>query len=321
MPAKKTTPAPTAPAKKPAAKAAPTAKAAPAKAERRPTAKDMKAAAQKLPYPAKQADMKLQPDSDLANYKAAGKLKDKVAIITGADSGIGRAVAIAFAKEGAHVAIVFNENVEDAEKTKQLVEKEKRKCLLLQSDVRDPEQCKQVVRRTLAELGGLNILVNNAAFQMSQEKFEDIPEEQIRRTFDTNILGYIWMAQAVIPHLKKDDSIINTGSIVGIVGIPLLVDYAASKAGIHALTKSLALYLGERGIRVNCVVPGPVWTPNIPGTMPIEEVEKFGHEVALKRPGQPEELAPAYVLLASQDGSFMTGSLVHVTGGKLSSDE
>ena len=297
------------------------AKSAPAKTERRPTAKDMKAAAQKLPYPARQADMKLQPDSDLANYKAAGKLKDKVAIITGADSGIGRAVAIAFAKEGAHVAVVFNENVEDAEETKRLVEKEKRKCLLLQSDVRDPEQCKQVVRRTLAELGGLNILVNNAAFQMSQEKFEDIPEEQIRRTFDTNILGYIWMAQPVIPHLKKDDSIINTGSIVGIVGIPLLVDYAASKAGIHALTKSLALYLGERGIRVNCVVPGPVWTPNIPGTMPIEEVEKFGHEVALKRPGQPEELAPAYVLLASQDGSFMTGSLVHVTGGKLSSDE
>jgi NAD(P)-dependent dehydrogenase (short-subunit alcohol dehydrogenase family) len=317
MPAKKPTPAK--PATKKAAPAA-AAKTAP-KAESRPTAEDMKAVAQKIPYPAKQADMKLQPDSDLTNYKAAGKLKDKVAIITGADSGIGRAVAIAFAKEGAHVAVVFNENVEDAEETKRLVEKEKRKCLLLQSDVRDPEQCKQIVRRTLAELGGLNILVNNAAFQMAQEKFEDIPEEQIRRTFDTNILGYIWMAQAVIPHLKKDDSIINTGSIVGIVGIPLLVDYAASKAGIHALTKSLALYLGERGIRVNCVVPGPVWTPNIPGTMPIEEVKKFGHEVALKRPGQPEELAPAYVLLASQDGSFMTGSLVHVTGGKLSSDE
>jgi NAD(P)-dependent dehydrogenase (short-subunit alcohol dehydrogenase family) len=319
MTTKKPTPAQSA-AKKPVVAPKAAAKSS-AKPESRPTAKDMKAAAQKLPYPAKQADMKLQPDSDLANYKAAGKLKDKVAIITGADSGIGRAVAIAFAKEGAHVAVVFNENVEDAEETKSLVEKEKRKCLLLQSDVRDPEQCKQVVRRTLAELGGLNILVNNAAFQMAQEKFEDIPEEQIRRTFDTNILGYIWMAQAAIPHLKKDDSIINTGSIVGIVGIPLLVDYAASKAGIHALTKSLALYLGEKGIRVNCVVPGPVWTPNIPGTMPREEVAKFGHEVALKRPGQPEELAPAYVLLASQDGSFMTGSLVHVTGGKLSSDE
>jgi NAD(P)-dependent dehydrogenase (short-subunit alcohol dehydrogenase family) len=292
-----------------------------AKAGRRPTARDMQAAAQKLPYPAAQADMRLQPDSDLANYRAAGKLQDKVALITGADSGIGRAVAIAFAKEGAHVAVLFNENVEDAEKTKQLVEKEKRKCLLLQLDVRDPEQCKQAVRRTLYELGGLNILVNNAAFQMSQEKFEDITEEQVRRTFDTNILGYIWMAQAAIPHLQKDDCIINTGSIVGITGIALLVDYSASKAGIHALTKSLALYLGEKGIRVNCVVPGPVWTPNIPATMPLEEIEKFGHEVALKRPGQPEEIAPAYVLLASQDGSFMTGSILHVTGGKLSSDE
>ena len=316
MPTKKTAAAKPAP-KKPTAPAKP----APAKAERRPTAKDMKAAAQKLPYPARQADMKLQPDSDLANYRAAGKLKDKIALITGADSGIGRAVAIAFAKEGAHVAIVFNENVQDAEKTKYLVEREQRKCLLLQLDVRDPEQCKQAVRRTRAELGGLNILVNNAAFQNSQAKFEDIPEEQIRRTFDTNILGYIWMAQAAIPHLKKDDCIINTGSIVGITGIPILVDYASSKAGIHALTKSLALYLGEKGIRVNCVVPGPVWTPNIPATMPRNEIAKFGHEVALKRPGQPEELAPAYVLLASQDGSFMTGSHVHVTGGKLSSDE
>ena len=308
---------------KPSAKnsVAPKTKAAPAKTERRPMATDFKTAAQKLPYPASQADMKLQPDSDLANYRAAGKLQDKVALITGADSGIGRAVAIAFAKEGAHVAVLFNENVKDAEKTKQLVEKEQRKCLLLQLDVRDSEQCKQAVRRTLAELGGLNILVNNAAFQMSQEKFEDISEEQIRRTFDTNILGYIWMAQATIPHLKKGDCIINTGSIVGITGIPILVDYAASKAGIHALTKSLALYLGEKGIRVNCVVPGPVWTPNIPATMPLNEIKKFGHEVALQRPGQPEELAPAYVLLASQDGSFMTGSLVHVTGGKLSSDE
>ena len=320
MPPKKTAPAKP-PVPKPAPAKAPAPKPAPAKAERRPTARDMKAAAQKLPYPARQADMRLQPDSDLANYRAAGKLKDKVALITGADSGIGRAVAVAFAKEGAHVAIVFNTNTEDAEKTKQLVEKEQRQCLLLQLDVRDPEQCKQAVRRTRAELGGLNILVNNAAFQMSQAKFEDIPEEQIRRTFDTNILGYIWMAQAVIPHLRKDDCIINTGSIVGITGIPILVDYAASKAGIHALTKSLALYLGERGIRVNCVVPGPVWTPNIPATMPLAEIEKFGHEVALRRPGQPEEIAPAYVLLASQDGSFMTGSLVHVTGGKLSSDE
>ena len=284
-------------------------------------ADEMAPYAEKLPYPARQADMKLPPESSLSAYQAAGKLRGKVALITGADSGIGRAVALAFAKEGADVALVCNENTADADKTRQLVEHEGRRCLVLQADVREPEQCKQTVRRCRAELGGLNILVNNAAYQQSQEKFEDIPEEQIRRTFDTNILGYIWMAQAAIPHLKSGDCIINTGSIVGITGIPILVDYAASKAGIHALTKSLALYLGEKNIRVNCVVPGPVWTPNIPGTMPIGEVAKFGHEVALKRPGQPDELAPAYVLLASQDGSFMTGSLVHVTGGKLSSDE
>ncbi|TPG65630.1 SDR family oxidoreductase [Hymenobacter nivis] len=296
-------------------------KPAPSKAPVRPTAADMKAVAEKIPYPGKQADMKMQPQSDLRAYRAAGKLQDKIALITGADSGIGRAVAVAFAKEGAHVVIVFNENLEDANQTKAMVEAEERRCLVLQLDVRDPEQCKQAVRRTVQEFGRLNILVNNAAYQMAQEKFEDIPEEQIRRTFDTNILGYIWMAQAAIPHLQKGDAIVNTGSIVGIVGIPLLVDYASTKAGIHALTKSLALYLGERGIRVNAVVPGPVWTPNIPGTMPLDEVAKFGHEVALKRPGQPDELAPAYVLLASEDGSFMTGSLVHVTGGKLSSDE
>ncbi|MCA8833232.1 SDR family oxidoreductase [Hymenobacter pini] len=305
----------------PAAKKAAKAAAEAPKPVKRPTAKDMKQHAQKLPYPAKQADMKLQPGMSFSTYRAAGKLQDKIALITGADSGIGRAVAVAFAMEGAHVAVLFNENVEDAQETQRLVEAQQRKCILLQLDVRDPEQCKQAVRRTRAELGGLNILVNNAAYQMAQEKFEDIPEEQIRRTFDTNILGYIWMAQAAIPHLKKDDCIINTGSIVGLTGIPLLVDYSCTKSAIHALTKSLATYLGEKGIRVNCVVPGPVWTPNIPGTMPREEVAKFGYEVALARPGQPEELAPTYVLLASQDGSFMTGSLVHVTGGKMSSDQ
>ncbi len=155
---------------------------------------------------------------------------------------------------------------------------------------------------------------------MAQKKFEDITEEQLRRTFETNIFGYFFMAQAALPHLHEGDSIINTGSIVGNTGIPILIDYSSSKGAIHSFTKSLALHLGEKGIRVNCVIPGPVWTPNIPGTMPIEEVENFGHEVALARPGQPEELAPAYILLASDDGSFMTGSLIHVTGGKLSSD-
>ncbi|OWP63817.1 short-chain dehydrogenase [Hymenobacter amundsenii] len=316
------------PAAQPAAKTAatPAAKKAAQAADKapkpvkRPTAKDMKQHAQTLPYPAKQADMELQPGMSFSTYRPAGKLQDKVALITGADSGIGRAVAVAFAMEGAHVAVLYNENTVDAEETKRLVEAQNRQCILLKHDVREPEQCRQAVARTRNELGGLNILVNNAAYQMSQQKFEDIPEEQIRRTFDTNILGYIWMAQAAVPHLKEHDCIINTGSIVGLTGIPILIDYASTKAAIHGFTKSLAQSLGERNIRVNCVVPGPVWTPNIPGTMPKEEIEKFGHEVALARPGQPEELAPAYVLLASQDGSFMTGSLIHVTGGKMSSD-
>ena len=285
--------------------------------EQRPKSEDIRG--QKLPYPAKQSEMQPQPDSDLSNYKAAGKLAGKVALITGADSGIGRAVAIAFAMEGADVSILYNVNDDDAATTRAAVEAKGRRCLSIKSDVRDAEACRAAVKRTVEELGGLNILVNNAAYQMAQEKFEDVTEEQFRRTFETNIFGYFYMAQAALAHLSEGDAIINTGSIVGLVGHPMLVDYTATKGAIHAFTKSLALNLGERGIRVNCVVPGPVWTPNIPATMPIEEVENFGHEVALKRPGQPEELAPAYVLLASSDGSFMTGSLVEVTGGKLSS--
>jgi len=286
--------------------------------EKRPMAEEFKG--EKLPYPAKQSEMKQQPDSDLSNYKPAGKLKDKVALITGADSGIGRAVAIAFAMEGAKVAILYNENTDDAAETKRLCEMSGGECLVIKSDVRHRQMCFDAVEKTVEEYGGLNILVNNAAFQKAQKKFEDIAEEDLRRTFETNIFGYFFMAQAAVPHLKKGDAIINTGSIVGRVGHPMLIDYTSTKGAIHSFTKSLATNLGEKGIRVNCVVPGPVWTPNIPGTMPIEEVENFGHEVALKRPGQPEELAPAYVFLASEDGSFVTGCLLDVTGGKMSSD-
>lgn len=283
--------------------------------EFRPQAQEIKG--QKLPYPAKQSDMEQQPDSDLSNYSAANKLKDKVAIITGADSGIGRAVALAFAMEGADVAIIFNENVSDAEETKRLVEAKGRKCLNIQADVRNRAACFEAVGETIKAYGKLNILINNAAYQKTQERLEDITEEQLRRTFETNIFGYFFMAQAALPHLTNGDAIINTGSIVGLTGHQLLVDYTSTKGAIHAFTKSLALQLGERNIRVNAVVPGPVWTPNIPGTMPEEEVENFGHEVALGRPGQPEELAPAYVLLASSDGSFITGALLEVTGGRL----
>lgn len=286
--------------------------------EPRPKAEEI--SAEQLPYPARQSAMKQQPDSDLSNYRPARKLENKVALITGADSGIGRAVAVAFAMEGAQVAITYNENTNDAEETRQMVEAKGGRCLVLRHDVRDSAQCRAAVQQTVDEFGGLNILVNNAAYQKAQAKFEDITEEQFRRTFETNIFGYFYMAQAALPHMSKGDAIINTGSIVGLVGNPLLIDYCATKGAIAGFTKALALHLGERGVRVNCVVPGPVWTPNIPGTMPPEEVENFGHEVALGRPGQPEELAPAYVLLASGDGSFITGSLLHVTGGKLSSD-
>ena len=287
--------------------------------EQRPMAADIHG--QKLPYPARQSDMVPAPDSDLSNYRPAGKLRGKVALVTGGDSGIGRAVAVAFAMEGADVAILYNVNDDDADATRRMVDATGRRCLVIKADVRDREACREAVERTVRELGGLGVLVNNAAFQMAQHRFEDVSDEQLRRTFETNIFGYVYMAQAALPHLVRGDAIINTGSIVGLTGHPLLIDYTATKAAIHAFTKSLALHLGPRGIRVNCVVPGPVWTPNIPGTMPIEEVEHFGHEVALGRPGQPEELAPAYVLLASSDGSFMTGSLVHVTGGRLSASD
>ena len=284
--------------------------------ESRPKAEDIRG--QKLPQPARQSDMDRQPDSDLSNYRPAGKLAGKVALITGADSGIGRAVTIAFAMEGARVAILYNENDGDAQTTRAMVEAKGGECLVLKRDVRRSDECRSAVAETVERFGRLNILVNNAAYQQAQRKFEDITEEQFRRTFETNIFGYFFMAQATLPHLSEGDAIVNTGSIVGLTGLALLIDYTATKGAIHAFTKSLALSLGKRGIRVNAVVPGPVWTPAIPGTMPEEEVENFGHEVALGRPGQPEELAPAYVLLASSDGSFMTGALVEVTGGRLS---
>ena len=275
--------------------------------------------AQKLPFPARQSDMAQQPQSNLDNYRPAGKLTGKVALITGGDSGIGRAVAIAFAMEGAQVTIVYNANDDDARETQRIVAIKGGQCEPVKADVRFSDQCRAAVKATVDKFGKLDILVNNAAYQMAVEKFEDVTEDDIRRTFETNIFGYMFMAQAALPHLKSGSSIINTGSIIGLVGNPLLVPYCATKGAIHAFTKALALNLGERNIRVNAVVPGPVWTPAIPATMPEDEIENFGHEVALGRPGQPDELAPAYVLLASSDGSFMTGALVEVTGGKLSS--
>ncbi len=285
--------------------------------EFRPTSDEIHA--QKLSFPASQSDMEQQPDSDLSFYKPAGKMAGKVALVTGGDSGIGRAVAVAFAMEGADVAIVYLAEDSDAAETVGMIEGQGRKGLSIQCDVRDRAQVKAAVQQVVDTLGGLDVLVNNAAFQQAQERFEDVTEEQFRRTFETNIFGYFHMAQEALPHLKEGSAIVNTGSIVGLTGNLMLIDYTATKGAIHAFTKSLALNLAPRGIRVNCVAPGPVWTPAIPATMPQKEVEQFGHEVALARPGQPEELAPAYVYFACDDSSFTTGAILEVTGGKLSS--
>ncbi len=285
--------------------------------EFRPKPKDMQPL--QLDYPASQRDMVPQPDSDLSNYTSAGKLTGKVALITGGDSGIGRAIAIAYAMEGADVAIMYNANDQDAEDTRIAVESHGAKCLKLKLDVRDPLACKSAVERTVKQLGSLNILINNAAYQMCQDNFLDVSDEQFRQTMETNIFGYFYMAKAAVPEMQAGDVIINTGSIVGKIGKEFLIDYAASKGAVHSFTKALALNLAEHQIRVNAVVPGPVWTPNIPATMPADKVEKFDTDGALQRAAQPEELAPSYVFLACQDSSFITGALLDVTGGQLSS--
>ena len=280
-----------------------------------PKAEELKSKVQE--FPAIQAKMTPEPESDLTHYQAAGKLKGKVAIVTGGDSGIGRAVAVAFAKEGASVVISYLEAEEvDAQETKRLAEQFGGKCLTLPSDVRSKAKCQEVVDKTIAEFGQLNILINNAAYQHMVEKIEDITEEQLSRTFETNIYGYFFMVQTALPHLHEGDVIINTGSIVGKQGQPKLVDYASTKGAIHAFTMSLATQLGERKIRVNAVLPGPIYTPFLPGAgMGPDGVVEAASKTILQRPGQPEELAPAYVLLASNDGSYITGSLLDVNGG------
>ncbi|MBE9077905.1 SDR family oxidoreductase [Romeria aff. gracilis LEGE 07310] len=285
--------------------------------ERRPTPDDIPE--QQLAYPASQADMVPAPDSDLSNYRPADKLKGKVAIITGGDSGIGRAVAIAYAMEGAKVAILYNVHDDDASVTQSMVEERGGQCLPIKMDVRKPEECRDAVKQTVDKFGGLNVLVNNAAFQMTQKKLEDLTEEQFRQTLGTNVLGYFHMVKAALPHLEAGDVIINTGSIVGKLGKGMLIDYATSKGAVHAMTKSLAQNLVDRQIRVNSVVPGPVWTPNIPATMPVEKVGEYDTDNQMERAGQPEELAPAYVFFAAEDSSFVTGALLDVAGGMMSS--
>lgn len=266
-----------------------------------------------LEYSASQRDLTPQPDTNLSNYKPAEKLTGKVALITGGDAGIGRAVAIAYAMEGANVAIIYNTHDQDASDTRAAVEQQGSKCLTIKCDVRDAQACRFAVELTVAKLGKLDILVNTAADQMTQEKFEDLSEEQFRLTMETNIFGYFFMAKAAISYLETGSVIINTGSIVGKIGKEFLIDYAASKGAVHSFTKALALNLAERRIRVNAVIPYSVWTPNIPATMTADRAS------AIKRAAQPEELASAYVFLATDDSRFVTGALLDVTGGQLSS--
>jgi NAD(P)-dependent dehydrogenase (short-subunit alcohol dehydrogenase family) len=266
--------------------------------------------------PGLEADMDPRPDYGEASYKGSGKLKGKAALITGGDSGIGRAVALAFAREGADVLISYLSEDADARVTAQAVEKAGRKCVAVPGDIQDEAVCKRLVERAVKEFGKIDVLVNNAAFQMSREDIDEISSEEFDRTFRTNVYAMFFLCKSAVPHMPKGGSIINTTSIQADAPGPQLLPYAATKAAIQNFTGGLAQMLGKKGIRVNCVAPGPVWTPLIPATMPPEKVTNFGKDVPLGRPGQPAELAPVYVLLASDEGSYVTGATVAVTGGK-----
>ncbi|HEU4838273.1 MAG TPA: SDR family oxidoreductase [Micavibrio sp.] len=267
--------------------------------------------------PGSEAAMMPHPESFMENYKAAGKLEGKVALITGGDSGIGRAVAIAYAKEGADVAIIYLEEDDDAAVTADKIAAEGRECLKIRGDVREKAFCEAAVRKTLEKLGGLNILVNNAAEQHVCKKLEDISEEQLKETFGTNIFGAFFMTQAALPHLEKGDVIINTTSITAYQGHEVLIDYSATKGAILTFTRSLSQSLVDKGIRVNAVAPGPIWTPLIPSSFGAADVMTFGENAPMSRPGQPDEVAPSYVFLACSDSSYMTGQVLHPNGGSV----
>lgn len=270
--------------------------------------------------PGTEQQMSEKPDHGEESYRGSGKLNGLSAIITGGDSGIGRAVAIAFAREGADVAIGYlsEKEEEDARETVRWIEKAGRRAIAHRFDVKEKSECERFVNRVVKEFGFLDILVNNAAYQNETESILDITEEQLEGTFRTNIFGYIFMVQAALPHMKQGAVILNTGSVTAMKGNPTLLDYSATKGAIHTFTRALAQSLADDRIRVNCVAPGPVWTPLIPATMEKEHVEKFGENTFFNRPAQPAEIAPSYVFLASKDGSYYTGEVLAPTGSETS---
>lgn len=276
----------------------------------------------KPPYPKQEQkmpgielEMNPRPDHGETTYKGTGKLTGRKAIITGGDSGIGKAVAIAFAREGADVLISYLNEHEDAKDTEKYITEAGRKAVLVPGDISSEEQCQQIVSKAIAEFGQIDILVNNAAYQMAHESLQEVSSEEWDYTFKTNVYAMFYLCKAAEPHLKPGSTIINTTSVNAYTPKPTLLPYTTTKAAIQNFTSTLAQLWGEKGIRVNCVAPGPIWTPLIPGSFPADQVEKFGSQTPMKRAGQPVELAPVYVLLASAESSYMTGATVQVTGG------
>lgn len=267
--------------------------------------------------PGHQAPMRPQPEEQKADYRGAGKLEGKVALITGGDSGIGRAVALAFAKEGAHLSIVYLNEHTDAKETQRLVNELGRDCEVLAGDVGDERFCQRAVKHTVKKLGRLDVLVNNAAVQYPQDSLEAITSKQLERTFQTNIFAHFYMSKAALPHLSEGSAIINTTSVTAYRGSAHLMDYAATKGAIVSFTRSLAQAVVEQGIRVNAVAPGPIWTPLIPASFPAKAVSEFGSDVPMGRAGEPSEVAPCYVFLASNDSSYITGQVLHPNGGEI----